>query len=164
VIDVEALKTTPTRELRRLEREAEEKCLPRQVTFVRNACFEGMSLAQAYEAAGYDSERPNVQSSKLMKKKEVIALTAIYMEVLKRDALISNRNLQLAAYEVLERAMAKEDNSTALRAIDQLTKMTTGYKQESTLNVNDSREQPVPQMGQETLKEMFKASRLKAVD
>lgn len=160
----QCLKAVPSRKLREMERQAEDACLPRQVTFVRNCVFEKMSLRAAYEAAGYDSKRPDVQSAKLMKKKEVIALTAIYSEVLKRKALISNQNLQLATYEILERAMDKEDNNGALKAIDQLVKMTTGYTQVSTVNVQDSREPVVPSMDQDTLKEMFQAKRLKAVD
>ena len=116
----------------------------------------------AFKAAGYSATDEYRQASRNLKRKNVQALVDVYMEVLRRTALLSADNLQIAAAEILDRAMLDDDRATALKAIDQLTKMRGQYaptKQEVVVN-----EKAVPQMDQETLRAMFQAQRLKAVE
>ena len=119
-----------------------------------------MSKQDAYKAAGYDAKRPDVQSSKILKKAEIQNLIDIYTETRQRQSLITGANLQLATYEILEEAMAAGDRTGSLKAIDQLTKMTTGYKTEVKVDDVRKKDDEVKEaLSPETLKDLFKAQR-----
>lgn len=158
-----SIKTLSAKDLRELERQREDACNAKQIAFVRNVVFEQMGIAESYLAAGYESEKPQQMANRMLKKNNIIDLQEVYLEGRRRQALISHNNLQLAALEVLERSIENEDRPNALRAIDQLTKMTGGYAP-THQRVEVEEKRPVQQLDQETLRELFKTKRLQAVN
>jgi phage terminase small subunit len=153
------LSTISARELRTLERNAEEKLQPRQIAFCRNVVFSGMQKLEAYKAAGYEAKRPDVQSSKLQRREDVQTLMRLYGETCKRKAVITGQTLQLTVWDIMEKSLEEKDNSTGLRAAELLAKMTGNMAAEKKeVEVKDKRE-ALPKMDSEALKAGFAAAR-----
>lgn len=146
------------RELRRLEREAEEALQPKQVAFCRALALEGLKVRDAYEAAGYESKRPDVQAAKLQRREDVQRLLAIYAETARRKALVNAKTLQLHIWDIMEKTLDGEDFGNSLRAAELLAKMSGNMVERKEIK-HEGNNQPIPQMDTETLREAFKAKR-----